>query len=48
VLEAGNQPQQGAFATTGRPNKDNELTGLNIQVNAFDRAVFAKKFLNAF
>ena len=48
VLKASNQTQQGTFAATGGTYENDEFTWLNIQVNAFDRAVLAKKFLNAF
>ena len=37
VLKAGNHPEQGGFATTGRTNEDNEFAVRDLEIAGFDR-----------
>ena len=47
VLQACDHTQQGGFSAARRAHKNDEFTGLDVQVDAFDGAVFAKKLFDA-
>ena len=42
VLEPGDQPQQGRFAATRRPDEDDELAGLDLEVDRGNDDVLAE------